>query len=109
MEVFARELTLNYNSDLKVIIGDRTIIGPNVQMYAATHPISPEERNGKYGQMYSKSIIIGDDCWIGGAAVICPGIKVGNGSTVGAGAVVTKDVPERSVVAGNPARLLKML
>merc|ERR1712093_220252 len=67
-----------------VTIGDRTIIGPNVQFYAATHPTSPEERNGKYGKEYSRAITIGDDCWIGGAVVICPGVKIGNGSTVAA-------------------------
>lgn len=90
-----------------VYIGDRTIVGPNVQFYAATHPISPEERNGKYGKELSKPIRIGDDCWIGGAAIFCPGVSVGNGCTIAAGAVVTKDVPDRSVVAGNPARVIK--
>lgn len=88
-------------------IGDRTLLGPNVQIYAATHPTSPEERNGKYGKEYSKAVTIGNDCWIGGAAVLCPGVTIGDGSTVAAGAVVTKDVPPRSVVGGNPARVLK--
>ena len=83
------------------------LVGPNVQFYAATHPLSPEERNGSAGREYSKPIIVEDDCWIGGAAVICPGVRIGKGSTVAAGAVVTKDVPPRSGVGGNPARVLK--
>lgn len=90
-----------------ITIGDRVLVGPGVQFYAATHPLSPEERNGIDGPEYSKPIIVEADCWIGGAAVICPGVTIGKGSTVAAGAVVTKNVPPRSVVGGNPAKVLK--
>ncbi len=90
-----------------VTIGNRTMLGPNVQIYTPVHPISPEERSGLQGREWATPISIGDDCWIGGAAIILPGVKIGNGVTVGAGAVVTKDVPDRVVVVGNPARIVK--
>ncbi|KAG9224239.1 hypothetical protein CCMSSC00406_0004738 [Pleurotus cornucopiae] len=90
-----------------VRIGARTLIGPNVQIYTPTHPLSPEERNGLDGPEASKPIIIGKDCWIGGGTIILPGVTIGDGVTVGAGSVVTKDVESRTVVAGNPARFIK--
>ncbi|CAK9779564.1 unnamed protein product [Cutaneotrichosporon oleaginosum] len=90
-------------------IGDRTMIAANTQIYTPSHPILPEERNGLRGPEWAKPIRIGDDCWIGGGVIICPGVTIGNGVTVGAGSVVTKDVPERVVVAGNPARVIKQL
>ncbi|KDQ26424.1 hypothetical protein PLEOSDRAFT_1084325 [Pleurotus ostreatus PC15] len=82
-----------------VRIGARTLIGPNVQIYTPTHPLSPEERNGLDGPEASKPITIGKDCWIGGGTIILPG----------AGSVVTKDVESRTVVAGNPARFIKSI
>ncbi|KAG5646093.1 hypothetical protein DXG03_004332 [Asterophora parasitica] len=88
-------------------IGNRTMLGPRVSIMTPMHPISPEERNGLQGREWAEPITIGDDCWIGGAAVILPGVTIGNGVTVGAGAVVTKDVPDRSVVVGNPAKVIK--
>ncbi|GAB1521131.1 hypothetical protein RhiTH_004222 [Rhizoctonia solani] len=90
-------------------IGERTLIGPNVQIYTPVHPLKPEERNGLKGAEWAKPIKIGKDCWIGGAAIICPGVTIGDGSTVGAGSVVTKDVEPRCLVAGNPARLIKRI
>lgn len=90
-------------------IGDRTLLGPNVQIYAAKHPVEPEIRNGTDGPESSAPVVIGKDCWIGGAAILLPGVTIGDGSTVGAGAVVTKDVPSRCVVAGNPARIIRYL
>jgi maltose O-acetyltransferase len=83
------------------------MFGPNVQIYTPLHPIKPEERNGLKGREWAKPIKIGDDCWIAGSVVICPGVTIGNGVTVGAGSVVTKDVPNRVVVAGNPARVIR--
>lgn len=92
-----------------VSIGARTMLGPNVQIYAATHPLLPEARRGTQGREYAKPIKIGADCWIGGATVICPGVTIGDGVTVGAGSIVTKDVGDRCVVVGNPARVIKVL
>lgn len=91
--------------DIKV--GDNTLFGPGVHVYAATHPIDPVTR--KNGLEFGKPVSIGENCWIGGRAVICPGVKVGNGVTVAAGAVVTKDVPDNAVVAGVPAKIIKQL
>ncbi|CAE6339823.1 unnamed protein product [Rhizoctonia solani] len=92
-----------------ITIGERTLIGPNVQIYTPVHPLNPEERNGLKGKEWAKPIKIGKDCWIGGSAIICPGVTIGDGSTVGAGSVVTKDVEPRCLVAGNPARLIKRI
>ncbi|KAG9119679.1 putative O-acetyl transferase [Ceratobasidium sp. 392] len=90
-------------------IGERTLIGPNVQIYTALHPLRPEDRNGTKGRESSKPIVIGKDCWIAGSVIICPGVTIGDGSTVGAGSVVTRDVESRCFVAGNPARLIKRI
>ncbi|KAF8644034.1 hypothetical protein AX16_008750 [Volvariella volvacea WC 439] len=92
-----------------VTIGSRTMFGPNVQIYTAEHPLKPEDRNGLRGREWARPIVIGDDCWIGGSAILLPGITIGSGSTVGAGSVVTKDVPPRSVVVGNPARVVRTI
>ena len=73
-----------------VTIGPRTMFGPNVQIYTATHPMNHYERSS--GREYAKSIVIGEDVWIGGSAVICPGVTIGNRSVIGAGSVVTKDI-----------------
>jgi maltose O-acetyltransferase len=91
----------------KVTIGSYVLIGPNVQIYTATHPLDAQKR--REGQELGKPIVIGDDVWIGGSAVICPGVTIGNKSVIGAGAVVVKDVPPNVVVGGNPAKVLKNL
>lgn len=83
------------------------MFGPNVQIYTATHPLRPEDRCGTKGRESARPIVIGTDCWIGGGAIILPGVTIGNGVTVGAGSVVTKDVKDRCVVVGNPARIIK--
>lgn len=93
----------------RISIGRRTLFGPNVQIYSATHPLDGHVRQGTKGPEYSKPITIGDDVWVGGAVIICPGVTIGNGSTVGAGSVVTKDVEPYTVVAGNPAKLIRRL
>ncbi|OQV19768.1 putative maltose O-acetyltransferase [Hypsibius exemplaris] len=85
-------------------IGKRCFFGPKVSIYTNTHPIDPYER--ALGD-YSKPVTIGDDCWVGGSAIILPGITIGEGSTIGAGSVVTKDVAPYTIVAGNPARKIK--
>jgi len=91
----------------KVQIGKHVLIGPNVGIYTAVHPIDWRER--ATGAEHGEPITIGDYCWIGGSAVICPGVTIGNRCVIAAGAVVVKDVPDDSMVGGNPARLIKKL
>lgn len=88
-----------------VTIGDRTKFGPGVSIYAATHPTAVQERRDFPD--YSKEVNIGNDCWIGGNTVILPGVTIGNGTTVGAGSVVTQDIPSFSIAVGSPARVIK--
>ncbi|EEH39181.2 acetyltransferase [Paracoccidioides lutzii Pb01] len=92
-----------------VSIGERVLIGPNVCIYGATHPLDPAVRNGIEGPEAGKEVHIGDDVWIGGSAIILAGVRVGRGSTVGAGSVVTKDVPPFHFVAGNPAKVIRRI
>ena len=87
---------------MPVRIGAGTMFGPAVQIYTATHPVDAAER--AKGPEYAKPITIGRDCWIGGGAIIQPGVTIGDRVIVGAGAVVTKDVPDDAIVVGNPAR-----
>jgi maltose O-acetyltransferase len=88
-------------------IGDRVQIAPAVQLYTATHPLDARERAA--GLESALPIHIGDDVWLGGGAIILPGVSVGAGSVVAAGAVVTRDVPAGVLVAGNPARVIRSL
>jgi maltose O-acetyltransferase len=90
----------------KVTIGSNVLFGPGVQLYAATHPLDTVVRRTLE---LAHPITIGDDCWIGGSAVICPGVTIGAGCVIGAGSVVTKDVPAYSLAVGNPARVIKSL
>lgn len=89
----------------EIKIGDNVMVGPAVQIYTATHPVKEKERNS--GRELGYPIEIGNNVWIGGAAVIQPGIKIGDNSVIGAGAVVTKDIPENVFVGGNPAKIIK--
>jgi maltose O-acetyltransferase len=88
-----------------VVIGSRTMFGPNVQIYTATHPVDHAERSS--GREYARPIVIGEDVWIGGSAVICPGVTIGNRSIIGAGSVVTKDIPDDVIAAGNPCKVIR--
>ncbi len=90
----------------KVSIGSNVFFGPGVQIYTATHPLDSKTRRTR---ALAKPISIGDDCWIGGGAIICPGVQIGNGSVIGAGSVVTKNIPENCLAMGNPARIKKKL
>jgi maltose O-acetyltransferase len=85
-----------------ITIGDRTQIGPAVQIYAADHPRDPDIRHR--GLENGRPVHIGADCWIGGGAIILPGITIGDNAIIGAGSVVTKDVPAGATHLGNPAR-----
>ena len=91
----------------EVRIGSGVLIGPNVQLYAATHPIDPAIR--RQGLENGKPITIGDNVWIGGGTIVCPGVSIGDDSTIGAGSVVTKDIPPNSVAVGNPCRVVKTI
>ncbi|GAA5841270.1 hypothetical protein JCM11251_001610 [Rhodosporidiobolus azoricus] len=93
----------------QITIGSRVLFGPNVQLYAATHPLDPAVRQGTAGPELGGPINIGDDCWFGGQVVVLPNVTIGRGVVVGAGAVVTKNVPPFVVVAGNPARPVKKI
>lgn len=101
----------NYNLTIldvaKVKIGDNVMIAPNVSIYTAGHPLHPDSRNSGYE--YGISITIGDNVWIGGNAVINPGVTIGKNAVIASGSVVTKDVPDNAVAAGNPARVVKMV
>lgn len=99
----------NYNCTIldvgKVIIGDNVMLAPNVSIYTAGHPLHPDSRNSGYE--YGISITIGNNVWIGGNAVINPGVKIGNNVVIGAGSVVTKDIPDNMIAAGNPCRVIR--
>ncbi|PLC50811.1 maltose acetyltransferase [Pollutimonas subterranea] len=86
-------------------IGARVLFGPAVQIYAATHPMRAADR--RTGLELGKAIEIGDDVWVGGGAVICPGVRIGARSVIGAGSVVTKDIPDDVFAAGNPCRVVR--
>ena len=87
---------------VRVTIGDGTQIGPAVQIYAADHPRDPETRRS--GLEFGRPVAIGRHCWIGGGAIVLPGVTVGDDAVIGAGAVVTRDVAQGATVVGNPAR-----
>ncbi len=88
----------------EVRIGDYTLFGPAVQIYTATHPLNAELRRK---QEFAKPIEIGSDVWVGGGAIICPGVRIGSRSVIGAGSVVTRDIPDDVFAAGNPCRVIR--
>ncbi|KAI9840062.1 MAG: hypothetical protein M1819_000255 [Sarea resinae] len=110
---------LNFNcivlDTCMITIGKRTLVGPNVCFYSATHPLDPAIRQGLQGPEGGKEIHVEDDCWIGGNAVILPGVRIGKGSTgflenpdhLGIILIGLQDVPPFHVVAGNPARIIR--
>lgn len=90
-----------------VTIGDDCFCGPNVSIYTACHSTDPVERNSR--REWAKPVSIGNSVWIGGDVIILPGVTIGDNCTIGAGSVVTRDIPANSVAAGNPARVIKTL
>ncbi|MFC5408550.1 sugar O-acetyltransferase [Larkinella bovis] len=90
-----------------VTIGRRTLFGPNVQLYTATHPTDWKVRAS--GLESAKPIVIGEDVWVGGSAIICPGVSIGDRTIIGAGSVVTRDIPPDVFAAGNPCRVIRSL
>ncbi|TMR41107.1 sugar O-acetyltransferase [Actinomadura geliboluensis] len=90
-----------------ITIGSDVQIGPNVQLLTPTHPLAPERRRAKLEA--AEPIVIEDNVWLGGGAIVLPGVTIGENSVIGAGAVVTKDVPANVVAVGNPARVIRSL
>jgi len=100
---------INYNLTAldvaPITIGEDCQIGPNVQLLTPTHPVDPQPRRDRLEA--AKPISIGDNVWLGGGAIVLPGVTIGDNSVIGAGAVVTRDVPANSVAVGNPARVVR--
>ena len=104
-EDFFANFNLTILDEAPVRIGAHAFIGPDVSIYTACHPLVPEGRNAGWGR--ALPITVGDDVWIGAQAVILPGVTVGRGAVVGAGSVVTRDIPAGMLAAGNPCRVLR--
>lgn len=101
----------NYNCVMidvaPIKIGDNCMFGPNVSLYTAGHPIHPATRNSGYE--YGKEITVGDNVWIGGSVTILPGVHIGNNVVIGAGSVVSSDIPDMTVAVGNPCRVIRQI
>ena len=93
----------NFIDDGEIRIGEKVMFGPAVTIATVGHPINPEMRE----YMYADPVTIGDNCWIGAGAVICPGVTIGENTVIGAGSVVTKDIPANVVAAGNPCKVIR--
>mgnify|MGYP001624135973 FL=1 len=89
----------------EVIFGDHVFLGPNCGFYTAGHPLDAERRNA--GLEFARPITIGNDVWIGGNTVVLPGVSIGDGTVIGSGSVVTKNIPAGVVAVGNPCRILR--
>ncbi|WP_167046073.1 sugar O-acetyltransferase [Salinibacterium sp. ZJ454] len=88
-----------------ITIGEDCQIGPNVQLLTPTHPIEPQPRRDKLEA--AQPITIGNNVWLGGGAIVCPGVTIGDNSVIGAGAIVTRDIPANVIAVGNPARVVR--
>ncbi len=106
-----RNCFINYNCTIldnaRVVMGDNCMLAPGVSIYTAGHTLHPSLR--AKGYEYGKEVIIGDNVWIGGNAIILPGVKVGSNSVIGAGSVVSKDIPEWSLAVGNPCKVIRKI
>lgn len=106
---FGRQVYANFNltlvDDTHIYVGDFTQFGPNVVLATAGHPIDPELRERYY--QYNAPVRIGRNCWLGANVVVVPGVTIGDNVVVGAGSVVTKDLPSNVVAVGNPCRILR--
>lgn len=107
---FGNHIYANYHltcvDDTHIYIGDCTMLGPNVTIATAGHPILPELRGEQYYQ-FNMPVHIGRNCWIGAGAIIMPGVTIGDNTVIGAGSVVTKDIPANVVAVGNPCRVMR--
>jgi len=108
---FGNWIYANYNltlvDDTHIYVGDYTMFGPNVTLATAGHPILPELR--EKGLQYNMSVHIGRNCWLGAGVVVLPGVTIGDNTVIGAGSVVTKDIPANVVAVGNPCRVLRRI
>ena len=106
---FGRNVYANFNltlvDDTHIYIGDYTMLGPNVVIATAGHPLLPELR--EQGYQYNAPVRVGRTCWIGAGVVIVPGVNIGDNAVIGAGSIVTKDVPANCLAVGNPCRVLR--
>ncbi len=106
---FGKNVYANYNitlvDDTHIYVGDNTMFGPNVVLATAGHPVLPELRAQVY--QYNLPIHIGKNCWLGAGVIVLPGVTIGDNSVIGAGSVVTKDVPANVVAVGNPCKVLR--
>lgn len=106
---FGKNVYANFNltlvDDTHIYVGDYTMLGPNVVLATAGHPILPELRERAY--QYNMPVHIGRNCWLGAGVIVLPGVSIGDNTVIGAGSVVTKDIPANVVVVGNPCRVLR--
>lgn len=108
---FGKNVYANFNltlvDDTHIYIGDYTMLGPNVTVASAGHPILPALRQKAY--QYNMPVHIGKNCWLGAGVIVLPGVTIGDNSVIGAGSVVTKDIPPNVVAVGNPCRILRKI
>lgn len=106
---FGKNVYANFNltmvDDTHIYVGDNTMLGPNVTIATAAHPILPELRRQAY--QYNLPVHIGKNCWLGAGVIVLPGVTIGDDTVVGAGSVVTKDLPAGVVAVGNPCRIMR--
>ena len=116
---FGNNCEVNMNctflDDNRIIIGDNALIAPNVQIYTAFHPTNARDRFGEpredgsfeFCKTQTAPVVIGNNCWIGGGAILMPGVTIGDNVVIGAGSVVTKDIPANSIAVGSPCRVIR--
>lgn len=106
---FGNHVYANFNltcvDDTHIYVGDHTMLGPNVTLATAAHPIQADLREQAY--QYNKPIRIGKNCWLGAGVIVLPGVTIGDNTIIGAGSIVTKDIPANVVAVGNPCRVLR--
>lgn len=108
---FGKNVYANFNltlvDDTHIYVGDYTMLGPNVVLATAGHPILPELREQAY--QYNMPVCIGRNCWLGAGVIVLPGVSIGDNTVIGAGSIVTKDIPANVVAVGNPCRVLRKI
>lgn len=106
---FGKNVYANFNltfvDDTHIYVGDNTMFGPSVILATAGHPVLPELREKLY--QFNEKIVIGKNCWLGAGVIVIPGVKIGNNSVIGAGSIVTKNIPDNVVAFGNPCKVIR--